>query len=301
MRAQDILGSPPFVALGLAIGRSMPSRFAYWLSRRIAHGMAVGRRQMYMTLRANLSHVVGPDVGAEALDRLAEEALEHAGRTYFDMFHCTVKDYQTGKAKVRIDPGEWQMALDTCRSGRGTIIVGPHTSNFDLAAQWLVAHGVEMQALSLANPNAGTRLLNTLRGSRGVTMTPIDVPSLRLALARLKQGGVVVTGADRVISRKDPPLPFFGQPAPMPTGHIRLAVQTNARLLVAYCLQDPDGYYHIRIHEPLELEKRATRDEEIRHNALRVLAIIEDVIRSAPKQWLMFVPVWEDTTSPTPD
>ncbi|NLG29175.1 MAG: hypothetical protein GX557_14790, partial [Chloroflexi bacterium] len=66
-------------------------------------------------------------------------------------------------------------------------------------------------------------------------------------------------------------------------------------ILVAYCLQDPDGWYHIYFHEPLEMEPCATRDETVRHNAQRVLAIIEDVIRSAPEQWLMFLPVWDDT------
>jgi len=293
MRVQDILGSPPFVALGIAIARLMPARFAYWLARRIAHSMAKRRRQMFLTLRANLAHVVGAHLSADELDRMVEEALYHAGRTYFDMFHCTIKDYQSGRAKVRIEPDQLQLALDVCASGRGTIIVGPHTSNFDLAAQWLAAQGVEMQALSLAEPNGGTRLLNRLRHVRGILMTPIDVSSLRQAITRLKAGGVVLTGVDRVASREDPPLPFFGQPAPMPTGHIRLAVQTGARILVGYCLQDPDGYYHIRFAGPWEIEKRATREETIIHNALRVLEVIEGVIRSEPKQWLMFIPVWE--------
>lgn len=293
MRVQDVLGSPPFVALGMAIGRLTPARFAYWLARRIAHGMARNRRQMFVTLRANLSRVA-PQASAAELDAMAEQAIAHAGRTYFDMFHSTIDDYVAGRAKVRIDPAELQMAIDTCHSGRGTIVVGPHTSNFDLAAQWLVAQGIEVQALSLAAPNAGTRLLNNLRGTRGLVMTPIDMASLRTAMERLKAGGAVLTGVDRVASRKDPLLPFFGEPAPMPTGHIRLAVQTDARILLAYCLQDPDGWYRIRFCRPLEMEKRATRDETIRHNALRVLAIIEDVIRSRPEQWLMFVPVWDE-------
>ncbi len=293
MRVQDLLGSSPFVALGMAIGRLTPAPFAYWLARRIARGMARNERQMFVTLRANLSRVV-PEATGEELDAMAERAIAHAGRTYFDMFHSSIKDYVSGRARVRIDPQELQMALDTCHSDRGTIVVGPHTSNFDLAAQWLVAQGIEVQALSLAAPNAGTRRLNTLRGSRGLEMTPIDMASLRTAMERLRAGGSVLTGVDRVASRKDPLLPFFGEPAPMPTGHIRLAVQTDARILVTYCLQDPDGWYHISFREPLEMEKRATRDETVRHNALRVLAIIEEVIRSKPEQWLMFVPVWDE-------
>ncbi|NLG26594.1 MAG: hypothetical protein GX557_01700, partial [Chloroflexi bacterium] len=241
MRIQDLLGSPTFVAIGMGIGRALPASLGYWLARRIAHGIARRRSQMFRTLRANLAHVV-PDAAPAELDRMAEQAIAHAGRTYFDMFHCRLEDYTSGRAQVRIDPADLQMALDVCRSDRGTVIAGPHTSNFDLAAQYLVAHGIDMQALSLAEPNAGTRLLNDLRGKRGVTMTPINIPSLRMAMERLKGGGTVVTGVDRVAARTDPPLSFFGQPAPMPTGHVRLAVQTRSRILVAYCLQDPDGW-----------------------------------------------------------
>ncbi|HHX66085.1 MAG TPA: hypothetical protein GX702_14500 [Chloroflexi bacterium] len=292
MKAQDILGSPPFVFLGIAISRTLPPRTVYWLAKRIARSMARRRNQMFSTVRHNLAHVV-PDADDAELDRMAENAIYHAGRTYFDMFRLTMDDYRAGRAQVCLDAEAWEAARNELLGPRGTIIVGPHMSNFDLASQWFAAQGVEIQALSLAEPDMGTRVVNRLRSHRGITMTPVNLNALRLAMTRLKRGGVVMTGVDRPVSEKDRPLPFFGRPARLPTGHVRLALQTDSRLLVACCVQAPDGCYNIHIAPPLEMERTGKgREVDERHNALRVLAILEDMIRMAPSQWLMFVPVW---------
>ena len=291
MKAQRILGSPPFVMLGMAIARTMPTRLAYWVSQRIAQNMSRRRNHLFSTLRANLAHVVTGASDLE-LDAMAERALYHAGCTYYDMFRLSVKDYQRGRVEVRIDPNEWAITREAIEDDRGTILVGPHISNFDLAAQWIAARGIEMQALSLADPDNGSRVVNYIRNHRGIIMTPIDMPSLRLAMKRLREGGLVLTGVDRSISENDEPILFFDAPARLPTGHIRLALQTNSRVIIACCIQDPDGVYSIRLSQPMEMEGTGSRADDIRHNARRVLAFIEDLIREAPDQWLMFLPVW---------
>jgi len=42
------------------------------------------------------------------------------------------------------------------------------------------------------------------------------------------------------------------------------------------------------------METTGDRAQDVRHNVRRVLAIIEEMIRQAPDQWLMFVPVWPE-------
>lgn len=292
MRIQNILGSPPFIVLGMVIARALPRRWGYVLSRAVGRRIARKRRHLYRTLRANLAHVVGPTIPPEALDALTETTIQHAGCTYFDMFRARPRDYRLGRVTLDYDKADWERVLSCTRDGRGLILVGPHVSNFDLASQWIAAHGVSIQGLSLREPNLGTRVVNWLRRSRGIEMTPIDVGALRLAMARLKAGGVVMTGVDRPVSPEDEPLPFFGEPARLPVGHVRLALQTGARVVVACCTQRPSGRYALHVSEPMEMVHTGTRARDIRENALRVLAVVEDMIRIEPGQWLMFVPVW---------
>ncbi len=301
MKTQDILGSPPFIALGIAIARLNPPRLSYWLAKRIAHRLARRRVALFRTLRNNIAQVVGPETNAATLDGLAEEAIYHAGCTYVDMFRVTAADYRRGKVTLRYDADQWALIKKALLDdAEGTIVVGPPLSNFDLAAQWFVYQGVEMQALSLANPDRGDRVINWLRQHRGIIVTPINTQSLRLAVERLKRGGVVLTGVDRPISPDDALLPFFGRLAPLPTGHVRLALKTKSRIVVAGCVQEPDGAYAVRLAGPIEMERIGDREQDVRHNALRVLAHIEAMIREAPAQWLMFVPVWPNTASSLP-
>ena len=184
------------------------------------------------------------------------------------------------------------------RDPRGTVLVGPHMGNFDLAAQWMATQGVDLQFLSLAAPDAGTLTMNALRESRGIHVTPIEPRALRVAFRRLKEGGVVVTGIDRVVSRSDEPVLFFDALAPMPNGHVRLALQAGSHIVVACCLQQPDGHYKTVIAPPVEMEVTGDRRRDVAHNTRRVLQVAEEMIRSAPDQWLMFHPVWDSPPEP---
>lgn len=278
--------------LGMLIARIVPRRFGYWLARHIARWMRRNRYDMFRMLRENLSYVV-PEADDAALDDLAEEAVYQAGCCYFDMFHFRPKDLRREEILV-YDPAEWEAVRRLMDDERGTIIVGPHLSNFDLAAQWFVAQGYTLHALSLANPDRGDRVINSMRRQRGIVVTPISVSTLREAMRRLRDGGIVITGVDRPATYDDERTPFFGVPAPVPRGHVRLALQTGARVLVAYCLRQPTGRYQLHLLPPIEMERTGDRGQDIEQNVRRVLVLVEEAIRSAPEQWVMLVPVWRE-------
>ncbi|MBC7315175.1 MAG: lysophospholipid acyltransferase family protein [Chloroflexi bacterium] len=294
MRVQEILGSPPAILLGMALARIVPPGVGYWISRRLARAMRKRRNNLFTTVRANIRQVVGPATSDEKLDEMAERAIYHAGCTYYDMFRQRRDSLRQYEIVLRASPETWEQVKSALQDRRGVIIAGAHMSNFDLAAQWIAAQGVEIQALSLAQPDIGTRVVNEIRRRRGVIVTPVGLDSLRAALKRLQNGGVIATGVDRPVSDHDEPLPFFGKPARLPTGHIRLALQTNAHVIAAACIQEPTGRYALVMSPPLEMERTYDRQRDIRHNALRVLALLEEMIRQAPDQWLMFVPVWPE-------
>jgi len=294
---QWALGGPLGIGLGLIVSRTLPPRAGYWLADRLTERVVETNGVMYQHLRRNLAHVM-PHLDDPALDDLAQRAMCHTGRTYYDMLRARICDYAQGGVKIVVAQEDWEMTLAAARDERGLVIVGPHISNYDLVSQWMAAQGLEMQALSLSTPGWGGRAVNRIRNHRGIEVTPVSLASLRLALERLERGGVVITGADRPASMDDELLPFFGQPAPMPTGHVRMAIRADARMQVISCYQDPDGIYHVVASPPMEMEKVGGRDQTVRHNALRVLAIIEERIRAVPDQWLMFVPVWPERAAP---
>jgi len=169
---QWALGGPLGIGLGLIVSRTLPPRAGYWLADRLAERVVETNDVMYQHLRRNLAHVM-PHLDAPALDDLAQRAMRHTGRTYYDMLRARICDYTQGRVKIVVDQDAWEMTLAAARDERGLVIVGPHISNYDLVSQWMAAQGLEMQALSLSTPSWGGRAVNRIRNHRGIEVTPV--------------------------------------------------------------------------------------------------------------------------------
>ena len=63
---------------------------------------------------------------------------------------------------------------------------------------------------------------------------------------------------------------LFGQPARVPSGHIRLALKTDAVLVVGYCDFEPTEGYRLRIEPPMELMRTGDRRRDVREETLSV-------------------------------
>jgi hypothetical protein len=62
----------------------------------------------------------------------------------------------------------------------------------------------------------------------------------------------------------------------------------------------PDGTYHTMTSEPIEMERRASREDELIVNAEKVLRVAEGFIRQEPGQWTVSLPVWPETLKLVP-
>ena len=100
---------------------------------------------------------------------------------------------------------------------------------------------------------------------------------------------------DRPVSELDEPISFFGRPARVPSGHVRLALKTDATVAVAYCvLSSETKKYTAHLEPPMDMIRTGDRDEEVLLNMQRILEELERIIRRWPEQWQMFVPVWPE-------
>jgi lauroyl/myristoyl acyltransferase len=128
-----------------------------------------------------------------------------------------------------------------------------------------------------------------------VEQSAIGGAALRAAINLLRQGGVAATAVDwpSAGSPKERLL-FFGRPAILPTGHIRLAMSSGAVMMPVAVRWSAERGYYGQTAPHMELELTGDRDADVRHNALRVLAVIEKWIAEAPDQWLMYHRMWPE-------
>ena len=280
--------------LWMALGRHLPASAGHALARAIS-GVLWRRKDasLYRILYANQAGVLGPETAPAQIDRAVRALLAHAGMTAFDLMHLAAQGEEAVLQNIEFGAEFWPNVEAARATGRGVLVCGCHLSNFNLAFLAFALQGFPVQVLSAAGPVGGFALMHEMRARGVLDETPIDGQSLRKAILRLREGGVVATGVDWPLgASQDEPLAFFGRPATMPTGHIRLALSSEAVLLPMACRWSPERGYYTMTAPHLLLERTGDRVADMQHNAHRLLAVIEGWIRETPDQWLMYHPIW---------
>jgi len=287
------LGTRAWLALG-----ALPPRagyaFARWLTRRLyRHKQGI----VYRVLYDNQRHILGPEATDEQVDAAVAAVLQHAGMANYDLVHAVSRGEQAILDGIDLGDDFWPN-LDAARAtGQGVLICAGHLSNFNLGfLAFAIQGGFPIQALSAAEEAGGFKVVRELRSRGLIEDTPIDSGSLRKAIVRLRQGGVALTGVDWPVPDTQDGVSFFGAPSLLSSGNIRLALSANALLVPLACRWTPERGYYAMTGPHLQLERTGNREEDIRHNARRILSILEGWIRESPDQWLMYHRVWPAET-----
>lgn len=298
MNLQNFFNSAEALRLGLWLGRHIPLRMGHALADGVTTVLARRRESpLYRTLFANLQVALGPDASPEVVHRTAARVLYNTGRTYFSFYRAFAKGPQAVIDGVDIQPQVFAYLDQIQHQGRGALIVGSHLSGFDMAAFAFAFRGYHIAALAFANPTSGYDMQNEMRQAAGIEWLPIDVSVLRKAITALRGGALIITGVDR----PDPfgggeLIPFFGRPARLPVGHVRLALQTRSPIAVVVPEYVPrQDRIRVNIASLMEMEEVGSRQESVMHNTRRVLGIVERAILAHPDQWQMFYPVWGES------
>jgi lauroyl/myristoyl acyltransferase len=284
-------GTKLWIGLGrlpLPVGRGLARAVAVVLRRR-------RNSSIYRILYDNQAVVLGPGASPQEIHRAVGALMNHAGMTAIDLMYIASRGDEAIRRAVEFGPDVWSNYDAARATGRGVVVCGCHLSNFNLGFLAFALLGIPVRVLSMAGPTGGFQVMENFRARGLIEQTPIDGPSLRSAIRYLQGGGVVGTGVDWPLAGlSEERLPFFGRPASLPTGHIRLAMSSGAVLLPVCFRWSPERGYYGQTAPHLELERTGDRDADVRHNALRLLAVIEKWIAETPHQWLMYHRVWPE-------
>lgn len=282
------------VGLGLTLAKGMPSTWGYLLGGWAAGQLAIRRgSSMVQAVRLNQWVIRGRISSSDELDQASRAVFQHAGRCLIDLYH-NISNPVRIREFFRETPEIRGLVERSRKRKKGTFLVTIHLSNFDLALLSLGQRGLDAQVLSYGEPTGGYQIQNQLRAQANLNVTPINPQTLRQAIRRMKDGGTVITGIDRPVDQQDVKLSFFGCPASLPTGHVRMAIAADVPVILAVPSMRPNGEYQLFISDPLPMQRLSDPKEEIRVNAEAILKIVEDHIRQNPEQWLMYYPVWPD-------
>jgi lauroyl/myristoyl acyltransferase len=282
------------IGFALAFGRLLPKSIGYRLLPVLADQLSRRRDvQMVRSVRANQWVIHEGRVSGEQLDGLVRDTFRHTARCIYDLYHNLNNSAEMQKL-IAFEPYADEYLNQAKRRKRGLVIVGVHMSNFDFVAQSAGKLGFRALALGLPEIPGGYEWQNELRRGAGIEIVPTTHSTMRLAAERLREGGIVMTAADRPIQGSKSRPCFFGRPASLPVHHVLLALKENVPVIVATAILRPNGIYDILTSEPIEMRPATNRRATLIENAEAVLAQVEAYIRLAPQQWSMFYPVWPE-------
>ncbi|NBX55990.1 MAG: lysophospholipid acyltransferase family protein [Betaproteobacteria bacterium] len=199
------------------------------------------------------------------------------------------------KARGQPIPLQWdgsEHVEQGLEEGRGVIVLSPHLGCWELGAQilaerWGSQHGPLWVMYRPARKAWLEALVAHSRQRPNLQAAPANQSGVRQLLRALRQGGLVALLPDQV-----PPLgqgvwaPFWGRDAYTITLAARLARQTQARVVMAWCERLPIGQGFIAHVEPWEFSGLYDPQTPVEEAVLAMNAHIESMVRRAPAQYL---------------
>jgi KDO2-lipid IV(A) lauroyltransferase len=107
----------------------------------------------------------------------------------------------------------------------------------------------------------------------------------------LRAGNAVAVALDRDLIGNGEPLPFFGEPAPIPIGAVDIAIRAGAAIVPVILYRAAQRVDAVAYPE-IEYSADAPREPEVRKTAGKLLALFEQVISDHPDQWHVLDPIW---------
>ncbi len=295
---QDFLVTKTGTRLAIRLSTMIPRRLAYAVLRPFTRRIARKDSRLIRTIRENLSVVLGTTPEDPRLDGMVAEVLFGSAVGNFDFFRgLGLGPHKTGRM-VTIDQKLWDAFEEAKRQHRGLVVVAPHLATLDIGGLAFIGSPYEVQVLSAALPPGGYEVVNGLRETEGLILTPSSKAALADAETRLRNGGFAFTAVDRPPpkSKRADRIQFFGKPARLWRGWAELAAATDALLILGWMERLPDRTYVAHIGELLDPRDY---DHDPDRLAQATLEQVEEAIRAHPEQWSMFLPVWpkEETST----
>lgn len=276
---------------GIAVPR-IPPRLGYAVCQLLAGLLYQFNRSGRRNISLNLQRILGPNTAQAEIRPRIRATFNYVLYNYFDLFRLPELSDEAVDRLVTVSG--WENVTTAMSNGQGILMTSAHLGNIEIVLYAMLRRGLSITIpVERINPPELFDYISRLRMSKGLKLIPIDGPLLNLIRA-LKKGEVVGVAGDRDITGTGRVVSFFGQPARLPDGHLRLALKTGAPLVVGFSRRNPDHTYHAYFLPPYYLPTAGTDEERLEAGMHFIITEMERAIRQTPEQWTVTVSIWDD-------
>ncbi|MBN1658882.1 MAG: lysophospholipid acyltransferase family protein [Anaerolineae bacterium] len=286
---RDLIIYSAYRLLAALVG-PLPPRIGYWMARRAGPLIYRFSPHLRRVLTSNMSHVLGLDGGDTRVRAAVDRACVNIARGHYELFRVSRLTLAQIRNMTQIEGLD--RVYTALEQGKGAVIVTAHFGNVDMMGQVPLAYGIPISgAVEHIRPERLFRYLLDIRQKHGLRLYPSDGPMVGLFKA-LRRGELVALPCDRAIGDYVRPVEFFGEPAWLPDGPVRVALRTGAPLIPVFIVRQPDNTFRAIVEPPLDLVHTGDVDRDVAAGMERVVEIVERYLSTYPEQWLVAVPVW---------
>ncbi len=276
---------------GIIVPR-VPPRVGYAICRLMAGLLYQFNKQGRQNISLNLQRILGPHTPQAEIRQRTRVTFNYVLYNYFDLFRLPQLSDEMVDRLVTVSG--WENVTAALSDGRGILMTSAHLGNIEIVLYAMLRRGLSITIpVERVNPPQLFDYITRLRMSKGLKLIPIDGPLLDL-IRSLKKGGVVGVAGDRDITQTGRIVSFFGHPARLPDGHLRLALKTGAPLVVGFSRRNPDHTYHAYFLPAFHLPTHGPEEERIEAGMHFIITEMEKAIRQTPEQWTVTVSIWTD-------
>lgn len=244
-------------------------------------------------------------------------ALQHAARGVFEHMTLNYLDFLRGSRLTSeqvlagwTTEGE-ELITELVSQGRGLVVVSAHFGNFEYGASRLGAIGYRMTTpVERMRPEALYEWFCETREHHNLHVLPADSrETLRAMKNALERNELVLVAADRYIIGSSIEVPFFGEPARLPTSPFALALKTSAPIAASFSWRLGRGRSH-GVVIPLDIQPQETKEAKettaktqtpqargedgIARAVQCYVEQLERIITAHPEQWVSTLePIWD--------
>jgi KDO2-lipid IV(A) lauroyltransferase len=229
-----------------------------------------------------------PEKSEGELEEIALGMWDNLGRVFAEFFHL---DEIASGDRIEIEPPGISERL---RERRGaSVVCSLHMGNWELASQAPMRFGWRLAGVyqKIHNPfiDEWVRARRARHYPGGLTEK--SSATARALLRHAREGGCAAVLADLRDSH-GVPAPFFGRPALSTQFPALIARLNGVPITVLRVKRLMGARFSIRVVE-LEAEQTDDRDADVVAGAVRLQAMLEEMIREAPEQWMWANRRWE--------
>jgi len=285
------------IQIGIKLCQWIPNKLAQVLIESFSSIISrLKRSDLIKAVRSN-QKIISEDesLTTSELDIKTRAVIRHALTCYYDFFR-NIDDSENMSALFPT-ADELNNKFNQATKEAGALVIAPHLSNFNLLFQVITDKGFRAKLLTLSKLYSGYGVINKIRSQVGAEIVPIDEGNyFSETVEYLKSGGMAVTSVDRPVPARKPKhkVNFFEKSSALPVGYISLALAADVPIIIVTTFMNADGLYEFKFSEKIHLKKYQNKLDDMLLNGEMILKKIEELIKQAPDQWLMYYPVWPD-------